>query len=114
MVHGIGLKSKNEFYRALKKNKVFKMVPSNVELYYSSEFDGWEKLLKPKTELLPYDEALVVVHEFTTKYGITSSYQWAKACKKGLKPEGIPVWPNKAYKSDWCSWNTFLGVQEAA
>ncbi|MFT5715859.1 MAG: hypothetical protein ACI9T7_000032 [Oleiphilaceae bacterium] len=110
MVHDIGIKSKNEFYRALKKNKKLNMVPSNVEVHYGSEFDGWEKLLKPKTELLPYDEALVVVHEFAIKYDITSSYKWAKACKEDLKPKGIPVWPNKAYKSDWCSWKTFLGV----
>jgi hypothetical protein len=114
IVREIGLKSKNEFYRALKNNRELKMVPSNIELHYSSEFEGWEKLLTPKIKLLTYEEALVVVHEFANQHDITSSYQWAKACQNNLKPKGIPVWPNKTYKDDWCSWKKFLGVQEAA
>ena len=113
MIRSIGIKSKNEFHRALKNNSKLKMVPSNIEVYYNAEFDGWGKLLSPKTQLLSYDEALVVVHAFAKKNNITTSYQWVKACQNNLKPKGIPVWPNLVYESNWCTWQSFLGVKEA-
>ena len=48
--------------------------------------------------------------EYVRSLGLKSQHEWAKFCKSGRKPNGIPSTPNVTYKKYWKGYGDWLGT----
>ena len=105
------LKSRADFKKLLKKNKVLaKKIPLTPNDYYKNKWEGWGPFIGTgflRENFLEYKEAIKFVH----KLKIKNWNDWTKYCKSGKKPSRIPAAPNYAYKDNgWKNIEDWLGV----
>jgi len=106
------LKSRADFKKLLKKNKVLaKKIPLTPNDYYKNKWEGWGPFIGTgflRENFLEYKEAIKFVH----KLKIKNWNDWSKYCKSGKKPSRIPTAPNYAYKNNgWKNIEDWLGVE---
>lgn len=98
--------SASGYQKARRNNELPAGAPPHPDSFYP-EFEGWDEFLSDiKFEYL-YSQAKELIHPYKLK----SSYQWRNFCRDGLKPDGIPVLPDRDYP-DFVSWADFLGYEE--
>lgn len=94
------------FHKARRNNELPLGTPPYPEKFYP-EFEGWDEFLSSEPSRLSYEDAKALIHPFKLKSG----YQWRNFCREGLKPDGIPVLPDRDY-AEFISWADFLGFDE--
>lgn len=104
-VHHLQLKSKGAYLQAYRQKLLPPGSPFDPASYFP-EFEGWVTFLL-KAPYISYAEAKIIIKPYRLK----SSYQWRNFCRNGLKPEGIPVLPDRDY-DEFVSWADFLGFEE--
>jgi len=104
IVQKAGIKTVTE-YRNWKKNCPYNL-PENPHITYANEWKSWSKFLG--FYFLSYKEA----QQIAKKAGIKSrqeyknwEYRWAD-----IKPNNIPLCPDRVYKNEWNGWGEFLGI----
>ena len=56
-------------------------------------------------------KSLEEAKEFVQSLGLKSQTEWKKYCKSGNKPDDVPSELQLVYKSEWKSWDDFLGKE---
>jgi hypothetical protein len=107
LIRGLGIKTSKEYKEKRMEFKLFQL-PSNPRLVYSKDWTGWDDLcgfVPPK--YLLYHEALKLVHGFK----LENQVDWKRFANSDSFPEVLPAKPDIYYKSDFTSWNDWLGTE---
>lgn len=92
-------------------------VPARPDLKYKEEWEGWGEFLGSGNEFrainksynnpvyIPFWEAAKWVHTLE----LDNSKSWAMYCKENKLPDGVPRYPEKAYKGQFEGWGKWLG-----
>ncbi|MDC8832868.1 hypothetical protein [Alteromonas gilva] len=103
-IRKLGIRTQTEFKSALKAGMFGQHVPSNIEVFYGEEFEGWDTLLCSHSNFMPFEEA----REMARTFGLKTSYEWVKFSREGNRPNNIPAWPQRVYEGEFISWDDFL------
>lgn len=104
MIRKLGIRTQTEYKAALKEGQFGKHAPTNIEVFYENEFEGWDALLCAHSTFLPFEEARALARSFALK----TSYEWVKFSREGNRPINIPAWPQRVYEDKFVSWDDFL------
>ena len=112
------LPSITAWYAYFKNNEQPNDISKNPNITYGSDgWDGWSDWLGTKIvsnsqkKFLPFEEA----KQYVKKLGFKSIASWTDYCRKGLRPENIPMNPSGAYKNKgWSGWGDWLGTGNVA
>ena len=117
-VHGLELKSQDEWLHYTKSGKKPDDVPASPHLTYADE--GWAGMgdwlgtgtIAPRLrQYRPFEEARVFARTLEFK----SNLEWKDYCKSGQKPDDIPAKPNATYADEgWAGWGDWLGTGTVA
>ncbi len=108
-----GIKSSPEWGEFSKKGLLPPDVPSNPNIVYSKDFQGWGDWLntgrvsRMGTQWRSFEAARQWARE---ESGIKSSSAWIESSKKGLLPPDVPSNPNVVYSKDFQSWGDWLNT----
>ncbi len=108
LVRGLGITTLKEYKAKRMEFKLFQL-PSNPRLVYSEDWTGWDDFcgfVPPK--YLVYHEALKLVHGFK----LENQEDWKRFVRSDSFPEVLPAKPDIYYKSEFASWNEWLGTEE--
>jgi len=102
LVKQMGIKSGKEYRKFCKSGKVQKNLPTNPNMIYKKNWNGWGDFLGTgtisvnilTTSWLDYQNAM----KFVRSLKLASQTQWREYCKSGRKPQDIPSQPNRVYK----------------
>ncbi|MCE2571785.1 hypothetical protein [Motilimonas eburnea] len=93
-----------EWVQFCRENRRPNHIPSNPNLYYRDEWEGWKEFLCDKpSQYLPLNEAVEIVKQFD----LATATDWLNFCRQGKRPSNIPYKPAVFYP-DWKGWNYFL------
>jgi hypothetical protein len=112
-VQNEGISSVVEYAQWWELNKPARM-PKRPDRAYKQQFTTWNDFLglnnvfpfHPRN-YIPYKQAKAFAHTLNLK----SRDEWLEYCKKGTKPDNIPIRPDVKYRKtgEWFSWKDFLG-----
>ena len=109
LIQKLQLKTVNEFklWAASPKRPVD--FPSNPDLFYREQWQGYRDFLGIKTPVfMKFDEYRSYIQSFTLKN--ESEFRgWAAS---EARPENAPSNPDKYFKGEWAGWKDFLGTKK--
>jgi Phage-integrase repeat unit len=118
LVHGLYLKSVNEWTQYCKSGNKPKNLPYSPDREYRSE--GWinwpdwlgtDTVAPQKREYLPFPEARI----YARSLGLKSQAAWFKHARSKGIPTNIPIAPDQVYEDDgWKNWGDWLGTARIA
>jgi len=106
-VHGLKLKTHNDWIDYVESGKRPANVPANPYLFYKGRgWVNWNDWINNKKTFLPFVEARSFIHDVNIK----SFNEWRRYYKSCKRPDNIPTAPNKVYEGNgWVSWNDWFG-----
>jgi len=106
------IKSYKEWRELYDKKQLPNGSPRNLRTSYPDKWVTWADFIgRLSLDYLPYDEAKTTIYQITKQHDIKLNLvcHWRDFCKSGLRPAGIPSYPDKIYKNNgWISWNQWL------
>lgn len=98
------ISSYEEWLQFCKDNRRPNHIPSNPNIFYHKDWNGWSEFLCPKeSPYLSLDEAVKAI----TPLKIPNVKAWYQFCREGNRPSNIPYRPD-SYYLDWKGWSYFL------
>ena len=113
--HSLKMKGLNDWFEYSKSEKRPSDIPSNPQLNYKKEWEGWGDFLgtgnisNVDKTYIPFKEA----RRFAIKLGFKSGNEWlkfSKENKKLLDEKRIPASPRNVYEKEWQSMGDWLGT----
>jgi hypothetical protein len=95
--------TKAKYNKAVLTDKIGENLPVNPELFYGSEFEGWEEFLAPKNHPIDFETA----RAFCRGYELSTQTDWDILCSEGHLADFIPKSPNDFYP-EFTTWEDFL------
>ncbi len=117
-VHGLNLKSSDEWMAYCKKGNRPNDIPSDPRSAYKN--DGWVSMgdwlgtyrIADKDRVF---RSFIKAREFVHNLNLKSGDEWRAYCKKRSNPDDIPADPRTVYKNDgWISMGDWLGTGKIA
>ena len=111
-VHGLGIKTREDWKYYCKSGKKPLDIPANPNNTYKKDWKRWGDWLGTGTisshdrKFRAYEDA----RQFSHKLELKSMTEWRKYCRSGKRPADIPSNPNKTYDKEWKGWGDWLGT----
>jgi len=86
-------------------------IPANPRVKFPNEWAGWGDWLgngKDRVKYRKFEEARAFVKNLDLK----KHSEWVLYAKSPNKPKDIPIRPESVYKTNWVSWNDWLGNEK--
>ena len=115
-VKSLNIKNIEEYRDAFKAKKFAKKLHSAPDQYFE-EFEGWGVFLgtgnkSPQQLKEEYKISFSDARKYAHSLNLKSNIEWKKLAKENKLPNGHPKAPNLFYKSEWTTWNDFLGKRD--
>ena len=104
------LKNQKEWNAYLRSGKRPSDIPKTPRSAYEKEWKGIGDFLGYRQYHRGSARSFVESRKFAHSLKLKWRYEWNAYCKKGKKPDDIPVNPQQTYKKEWKDWGDFLGT----
>ena len=110
-VQALGFKTVRQFREWSQSNERPEDIPSNPNIVYKAQWISWVKFLGAKGLRKKQFRSYESAKQYVQTLGFKTSRQFQEWSRSGERPEDIPSHPRDVYKSEWKSWNEFLGTE---